>query len=1125
MLTDDSSAYFYEQIVEIMNNANFAGRTKILKFRQIFNNIFEKLTEEEKQFFSSNFSRVVYVVDKYELPDELISYIKKLRYFTKKASKDKEVEINDSDITAAAQILTRIIAHFSENDIPEALQRLMNETICTGDFWEYSHLYSEIIPFLKVIIKKGKIIDKKTSKILAETEDYGDIELHLSEHWKDIPKMAWKGAALNLFDIKRGKKKENAFYTTSESLVVLEPDYLVDVTEISECFHAKGVNVYLYFLKHYSEKRTTFPLVLGNIVNHCFDVLLTDPEIDLDTAFAGAIKSRPMQIFALAAQQPESINMLRKSAAGHFFSLKKFIPDIKYDRLSVEPSFISPKYGLQGRLDLMLEFNDDSKRKDVIELKSGNAPGLDLKILGDGGIPIKTGIWHNHIAQTTCYNLLLDSTDKDRTGSSMILYTKADQYPFRNTPNIILKKQEVVNARNWIVALEKSLMDGTYSLLNSFTPKRFGFRPPFKNDDIQRFEYFYNEADDIEKAYFHSYISFILRELYATKTGHNDSRGNGGFSSLWNSSPDEKAGDYTILSNLRIDLEETDFDNYYVVFSLSEVDFSATSFRKGDYVLIYPVGEDGETELLKRQLIKCVIKEISPAKVVVSLRNKQFEREIFTDNNFWTLEKDYIDTTNKSLMKELYKFLTAEPEKKQMLLGRIQPQFNKQPMIKYPGLNDNQNQLFTKSVAAQDYFLLQGPPGTGKTSYMLKAIVDHIYHNTKENILILAYTNRAVDEICTALKKISPEFPFLRTGAKESSEHTDRLISLLAQKMQIRELYEMINGTRIIVSTVSSVITNPEIMEIKEFHTAVIDEASQILEPQLIGILASVNRFIMIGDEKQLPAIVVQDQKDNIVKNEDLISLGLPDLRNSLFERLLRNCKTRGWTEAAGMLNRQARMHNEIMSLANKFFYNDRLCVFDDHDWQTSPDQKFDSSSENNIERMLTGKRIIFIESDHEPKNKVHTTEARRVSSIIKTIKNVYGDEFDENTVGVITPFRAQCSEIMYYIPEELRDLITVDTVERFQGSEREIIIVSFAVNYKFLINNIQSVEEIDGISVDRKLNVAVTRARQRLILLGSPEILHQSEIYSSLVNYIKEQYGYIESNKFESLIQFGEND
>ena len=102
-------------------------------------------------------------------------------------------------------------------------------------------------------------------------------------------------------------------------------------------------------------------------------------------------------------------------------------------------------------------------------------------------------------------------------------------------------------------------------------------------------------------------------------------------------------------------------------------------------------------------------------------------------------------------------------------------------------------------------------------------------------------------------------------------------------------------------------------------------------------------------------------------------------------------------------------------------------------------------------------------------------------------------------------------------MPDEIRKTITVDTVERFQGSERDIIIYSFATNNTHLLNNVQSITKFGNSEVDRKLNVAMTRAKHHLILLGNREILSKSSLYRELIEYIEDKNGFYDFSDFET--------
>ena len=118
------------------------------------------------------------------------------------------------------------------------------------------------------------------------------------------------------------------------------------------------------------------------------------------------------------------------------------------------------------------------------------------------------------------------------------------------------------------------------------------------------------------------------------------------------------------------------------------------------------------------------------------------------------------------------------------------------------------------------------------------------------------------------------------------------------------------------------------------------------------------------------------------------------------------------------------------------------------------------------------------------------------------------------STIGVISPFKLQCNNIIKEISPNYNELITVDTVERYQGSQREIIIISMAVNSESLLERATSSNAL--MDIDRKLNVAITRAKEHLIMLGNSDILSKSKDYKKFIEYCKIKNSYI---KFEEFI------
>ncbi|MCX6148695.1 MAG: AAA domain-containing protein [Candidatus Kapabacteria bacterium] len=514
-------------------------------------------------------------------------------------------------------------------------------------------------------------------------------------------------------------------------------------------------------------------------------------------------------------------------------------------------------------------------------------------------------------------------------------------------------------------------------------------------------------------------------------------------------------------------------------------------------VILYPQDEN----LNQRYIFKTYIKEINSNEIVLSLRNKLINQSVLTKFTNWLIIPDSSDSINKKLYSEIYSFVNSN--KVEYFIGNKQPRFENIE-VDFKDLNLIQARICQKAINARDYFLIQGPPGTGKTSYVLKAIVEQIYNSTNYNILLVSYTNRAVDEICNAIKRISEEIEIIRLGSKEVSIHKELLFSELIENYNLKELNLKLKRTRIIASTVASLINTQEIFQIKHFDIAIIDEASQILEPYIVGIISKVNKFIMIGDEKQLPAITQQSEEFLQVKSKKLIEIGLENFSISYFERLLTNAKTKGWNECFDMLEIQNRMHKDIMNLINFLFYNNKLNL-SENNWQSEEFNTYQIKSK--LGDLLSKSRIVFINCPNENNYKFNKSEALLTIKIIEEIKSNLKDNFIENSIGVISPFRLQCSEISNLIEENDRKLITVDTVERFQGSERGFIIISTSVNKEVMLQSILSLVIIEDIEIDRKLNVALTRAKKQIVILGNEQVLSKSKIYKKMIDFIKE-YG-----------------
>ncbi len=287
-----------------------------------------------------------------------------------------------------------------------------------------------------------------------------------------------------------------------------------------------------------------------------------------------------------------------------------------------------------------------------------------------------------------------------------------------------------------------------------------------------------------------------------------------------------------------------------------------------------------------------------------------------------------------------------------------------------------------------------------------------------------------------------------------------------------------------------------------KFTTAIIDEASQLLEPQIVGVLCQVNKFILIGDEKQLPAVVVQSSDVIPPQSEDLKEIGLTNLSNSLFERLLNRCIENKW-KAFGRLKDQGRMHQQIQDFPNQQYYDGDLSPINPK-IQCAITPEYWKENVCNLEEILKSKRTLFIPTKVENLRNVNIGEAKLVGELVKDLAPLFDEENLEKGIGIITPYRAQIAEIRKHLPDQLVDRLTIDTVERFQGSQRKVIIISLALNNARQLSLLEVLD--DAGVVDRKLNVALTRAQDYLIILGCPDVLKESPVYKSLLDYYEEK-------------------
>jgi DNA replication ATP-dependent helicase Dna2 len=239
-----------------------------------------------------------------------------------------------------------------------------------------------------------------------------------------------------------------------------------------------------------------------------------------------------------------------------------------------------------------------------------------------------------------------------------------------------------------------------------------------------------------------------------------------------------------------------------------------------------------------------------------------------------------------------------------------------------------------------------------------------------------------------------------------------------------------------------------------------------------------------------------------------LYTVGLKNLRNSLFERLYKRCIHEKWTWAYDRLSHQGRMHTDIMQFPAVNFYEEKLRILPDkmgaYQLQAIDFQTLETTER--LEQLIGERRVLFLNSETDTGNNFNKTnahEARLIGDLVHAFENIYAKnnkKMHPLSIGVITPYRAQIAQIQEALQNRNFDVskITIDTVERYQGGARDVILLSLCTNEASQLSSLVSLSE-EG--VDRKLNVALTRARRQLVVVGNAEILNESEIYRRFID------------------------
>jgi len=563
------------------------------------------------------------------------------------------------------------------------------------------------------------------------------------------------------------------------------------------------------------------------------------------------------------------------------------------------------------------------------------------------------------------------------------------------------------------------------------------------------------------------------------------------------------------------------------------------AFQSGSVVALFTNNPQGGG---RPQQVSAVVNYIKKQTMVITMNDDELPDWVGDGKSGVQLLFD--ENSYKEMFSALKRVRKADhgriAELREILLGHKAPAFDKLPSINAPGLNAKQQDAVRQVLSARDIAIIHGPPGTGKTTTLVEAIYQTLSQETQ--VLVCAQSNAAVDLLTEKLSdrglsvlrlghpaRITEKLLHMTLDARIAEHESYREIKKLRKEAEeyrrlafkykrnyghsereqrkrlFQEAHSILNQADMLEHYITSdlmqksqvvtcTLTGAQHYLIKgmTFSTLFIDEAAQATEPACWIPILKANRVIMAGDHCQLPPTIKS------------FEAGKAGLEETLFQKIAKRLSV------STMLNVQYRMHRQIMTFSSRIFYEEELLA--------------DGTVKNHT--LAPGDAPLqFIDTagcgfaeytEKETKSTGNKEEASLCMAVLDDLIDTVGEAvLRDASVGIITPYKAQLHILRDKLEASklepaIRENISVNTVDAFQGQERDIIMISL----------VRSNEkgEIGFLKDTRRMNVAMTRARKKLIIIGDSATVGHFPFYSHLLDYVQEIEGYRSGFEYASI-------
>lgn len=553
----------------------------------------------------------------------------------------------------------------------------------------------------------------------------------------------------------------------------------------------------------------------------------------------------------------------------------------------------------------------------------------------------------------------------------------------------------------------------------------------------------------------------------------------------------------------------------------TETEETEHSFEYGRPVCFFRISADRQIRYFN---FSAVISYVQDNKMVVVLPGPQVLPELVVTGELG-VQLYFDDTSYKTMFAALREVAEAKGNRtarlREVLLGKAPALRRETGPVRFPWLNASQEKAVNQVLCAKEVAVVHGPPGTGKTTTLVEAVYETLHRENQ--VMVSAQSNTAVDWIAEKLvdrgisvlrignptrvndkmlaftyerrfeahsdypelwqirKTIREMTGRLRKSGREDRERLHNQLTKLrvrATGLEIRIDTELFTEARVIACTLVGAASR--VLERKRFSSLFIDEAAQAIEAACWIAISRADRVILAGDHCQLPPTI------------KCIEAARGGLGRTLLEKVVLHKP-----ETVSLLKIQYRMHEDIMRFPSRWFYHDEL--------EAAPEVKYRGilDFDTPVSWIDTSELDLQEKAVAEGTGRLNTGEAELLVRELKNymerigIRRILEEHID---FGVISPYRAQVHYLRHLLKKEpffrpCCRLITVHTVDGFQGQERDVIMISLVrANEKGQIGFLRDL---------RRMNVAITRARMKLLILGEAVTLTRHPFYRELYEYI----------------------